>query len=199
MVTTAFAAIGAGSWRGALAFGVTLLLYAQDFLPAKQRVLPGARRKLLIDFGLFVGPVFAGLGLASGLNGEALLGALSLAMPAGILVLRTGCFLGGCCHGTASRWGPRYRVDAPRVVPLPLLEAGLSLFLLLVAAGSMLGGVAQPTLALCLLGVYASYRFAAEFFRARSGVYQVRRFGALSLTQWMCAALMSVLVTQGVL
>ncbi len=193
LATPAFAALGAGSWRGGAALLATLLLYAQVFLPAKQRLIPDARRKLLIDFGLFVGPVFYGLGLAFGLRMDALLDSVSLAMPLGIVVLRSGCFLTGCCHGAAARWGPRYSRGGHRVLPLPLLEAVAAGFLLVVAAGSMLVGVAQPVLALSLMGAYASYRFGSEFFRARSGRYRVRRWFHLSLTQWMCGLLASAL------
>lgn len=191
------AALGAGSWRGAAALFGALLLYIRVFLPAKRRVLPGARRKLLIDFCLFVGPVYGALAWAVGLTTSQALAALCLAVPAGIVALRSGCFLAGCCHGRPSRWGPRYRET--RVLPLPLIEATVAVGLLVAAAVALTGEVESGTLGLVMALSYVGYRFFAEFFRARSGAFRVRRFGGLSLAQWLCASLVVSSVIGGVL
>lgn len=191
------AAIGAASWRGAVALLGALVLYVRVFLPAKRRLLPGARRKLLIDFSLFVGPVFAGLSWALQLSFDRSLGALCLAVPTGIAVLRFGCFLSGCCHGRPGRWGPRY-CDT-RVLPLPLLESALAAVLFASAALGLCTGVDPVALASVLATGYVGYRFFAEFFRARSGEFGVRRFGGLSLTQWLCAMLIAGSVFGGAL
>lgn len=55
---------------------------------------------------------------------------LAFVTPAGIVVLRIGCFFGGCCHGQPSRFGVRYPESPTRVLPLPLFEAvvGIGLF-----------------------------------------------------------------------
>ena len=197
VATPLAAAIGASSWRGAAALFGALLLYIRAFLPAKRRLLPAARRKLLIDFSLFVGPVFAGLAWALGLTPGQSFGALCLAVPTGIVVLRSGCFFSGCCHGRPSRWGPRYLET--RVLPLPLLESSVAALLLTAAGVSLYMGVDRVALASCLALSYVAYRFFAEFFRARSGDFRVRRFAGLSLTQWLCAMMFTGSAVGGVL
>ncbi|MCR9163138.1 MAG: prolipoprotein diacylglyceryl transferase family protein [Nannocystaceae bacterium] len=190
----ALAGLGAGSWRGGVALAVTLVLYLRVFMRVKRWLIPGARRKLLIDFGLFVGPVFLGLCVCLGLDAASALRGLCLAIPFGIATLRMGCFFSGCCHGGSCRWGPRYPAQAHRVAPLPLLEAGIGAALLLAAGLGLLCGATSLALSVGLLGIYAGYRFCSEFFRARSGRFAVRRFAGLSITQWMCAALVASVV-----
>jgi phosphatidylglycerol:prolipoprotein diacylglycerol transferase len=114
------------------------------------------------------------------------------AIPAGHMLGRVGCFLGGCCYGVESSWGPVFTHaplseanGVPRL-PVQLFEAAGNLLICLI----LLWYERRPhtpghTLALYLL-LYAPLRFILEFFRgdaARGFVLGV------STSQWISALL----------
>lgn len=191
------AALSSGGWVAPVAWLVTIVAYLQGYLRLKRYVFPGARRTLLVDLTVFVAPAFIGLCAVLGLGPRAALDVLAFVVPAGIVVLRTGCFFGGCCHGQPSRFGVRYPGSPTRVLPLPLFEAVVGIGLLATAA-TRSADAPPGALALPLLASYAGYRVFAEFRRARDGRFAVRRFGGLSLTQWLSLAIVVGAVGLGV-
>ncbi|MBL4685799.1 MAG: hypothetical protein JKY37_14485, partial [Nannocystaceae bacterium] len=80
-----------------------IVAYLRLYMPLKRRMIPGSRRKLLIDLTVFVAPVYAGLCWLGGLGPAAATDVLAFVVAAGIIVLRSGSFLAGCCHGVPSR------------------------------------------------------------------------------------------------
>jgi hypothetical protein len=191
------AGLSSRGWVAPMAWLVTIAAYQQGYLRLKGYVFPGARRTLLVDLSTFVAPVFIGLCAVLGLGPRAALDALAFVVPAGIVVLRSGCFFGGCCHGRPSRFGVRYPGSPTRVLPLPLFEAVVGVGLLATAA-TRSADAPPGALALPLLASYAGYRFFAEFRRARDGRFAVRRLGGLSLTQWLSLAIVGAAVGLGV-
>jgi len=135
---------------------------------------------------------------------------LGLILPLMMVLLRTGCFLSGCCYGCPSaRWGVHYpaetlrRVDGCRrftpgpapttaVFPVQLVEAAVHLLLFVgLAAWAHARGPALRT-GTILLSYFAAYsiaRFVLDFARAASA--RPRRAG-LSEAQCMCLALAPV-------
>lgn len=188
--TLASITVGTPPWVAPLAIFGALLGYLTGYMPLKQRLFPGARRKLLVDLVAFVAPAFFSLGWLLGVAPSQLGLVFAVVIFCGVALLRLGCFFGGCCHGRPSRIGVKYPGRATRVIPLPLLEAGMGAMLLLcIAAGVALGLPERILIATAGLA-YVGYRFGAEFFRARRGPFAVRRFLALSITQWLCLVLM---------
>jgi len=183
------AAVASRGWVAPLALVVALLAYLRVYMPLKRRLIQGSRRKLLLDLTLFVAPAYMGLCGWGGLGLGAATDALAFVVASGIVVLRSGCFLAGCCRGARCRVGAQYPGVEGRFVPLPLFELAVGLVLLGTAVGMCAGGAPTGTLLAPLAGVYAGYRFFSEFGRARSGRYAVRRIGGLSMTQWLCAIL----------
>ncbi len=117
-------------------------------------------------------------------------GALDLfapAIPAGHMLGRIGCYLGGCCYGMEVPWGVTFTESlapgcngVPRM-PVQLYEAGINLLIFLV----LLLYERKPrrtgrTLALYLL-LYAPARFVLECFRGDVG----RGVWLLSTSQWL--------------
>lgn len=109
-------------------------------------------------------------------------------IAAGMAIGRAGCFLRGCCYGTATAlpWG----VDLGDGVlrhPTQLYE---SVFMLsMYAVISALRNRAKHPAALfwMLMISYSAFRFAVEFIRVEE-----TWFLGLSLFQWICLALMVV-------
>lgn len=196
VVLPTVAAIASFSWVAPAALVATLIAYLRVYIPAKRRLLKGARRKLLIDLTLFVAPVFVGLCWVGGLDVLAAADALAFVTAVGIVLLRSGCFFAGCCRGGPSRVGARYPGVVGRFVPLPLLEMVVGSTLLCTAMGMRLCGAPSGALLVPMAGLYAGYRFFSEFLRARSGPFAVRRVLGLSITQWLCATTVA-LVTVG--
>lgn len=110
------------------------------------------------------------------------------AIPAGHMLGRVGCFLGGCCYGAEASWGPVFTHSplleangVPRL-PVPLFEAAGNLLICL----ALLWYERRPhppgrALALYLL-LYAPLRFTLEFFRGDV----VRGFVlGVSTSQWI--------------
>lgn len=142
-------------------FGV-LLAYHHVYLRVKRALVPGGRRQLLADLVVFCLPAFLGLTALLGESPLAMADLAALVIPPGVVLLRLGCFLGGCCHGRPAALGVRYPGRDERVLPLPLLEMVAAAALgVAVAAGAPPG-----TLLPRLFAGYGAYRFVSEFFRA---------------------------------
>ncbi len=126
---------------------------------------------------------------------------LAGAAPLGLVVMRVGCLLNGCCHGlpTGGSWGvvftgPCAVPPSLRAIPLhptQLYESvgALAIFLVIelfarprVRAGSLRPG---DGLWISVL-LYAGLRFFVEFLRAPNP--SVFATPGLSLVQWACAA-----------
>ncbi|MDR2670563.1 MAG: prolipoprotein diacylglyceryl transferase [Oscillospiraceae bacterium] len=114
------------------------------------------------------------------------------AIPAGHMLGRVGCFLGGCCYGAEASWGPVFRHSplleangVPRL-PVQLFEAAGNLLICLVLLWyERRPHVPGRTLALYLL-LYAPLRFALEFFRGDAA----RGFAfGVSTSQWISVLL----------
>lgn len=135
---------------------------------------------------------------------------LAGAAPLGLIVMRIGCLLNGCCHGlaTGGSWGIVFTgwcatAPALRGVPLhptQLYEAGGALLIFLVVeryarpriqAKRMPAGDAMWISAL----LYSVLRFVVDFVRAQDpSVVVVLLWPHLSLVQWACAATAAVCV-----
>jgi len=184
-------AVGTPAWVAPTAILGALATYLAVYMPIKRRMIPGARRKLLIDLALFVGPVFFGLASSMGVNPSEINLVFLVMILCGVLMLRLGCFVGGCCHGRPGRIGVHYPGTGHRVIPLPLLEAAFALLLLVGVIVSASVQAPSRTVVVAAGLAYVGYRFVAEFFRARAGDFAVRRCAGLSLTQWLCLLIAS--------
>lgn len=129
---------------------------------------------------------------------------LGAAAPLGLVVMRIGCLLNGCCHGrpAGGAWGISYTGRC--AVPADLRGAPLHPTQLYEAAGALLiflvierivrprqaAGRLRPGDGLWIsLGLYGALRFAIDFLRAGDpGV--ISPLG-LSLAQWAGAAVAS--------
>ncbi len=136
-------------------------------------------------------------GIAFGPAADVLAGAA----PLGLIVMRAGCVLNGCCHGlpTESEWGFVFtgRSAVPwalRGIPLhptQLYEAagalGIFLAVELAARPRVRDGRWRPGDALWLsAALYAALRFVVDFARAQDpSVYAPPH---MSLVQWACVA-----------
>ncbi len=189
----AVAAVASWGWVAPAALVASLAAYLRIYMPAKRKIIRGARRKLLIDLTVFVAPTFLGLCALGGLSLGLAADVLAFVVITGIAVLRGGCFFAGCCRGRPARVGARYPGVAGRFVPLPLFEIMAACVMLPAAIGLSVFAVAPGSVLTPLAGAYAGYRFFSEFFRARTGPFAVRRWFGLSLTQWLCAGLLGVL------
>jgi phosphatidylglycerol:prolipoprotein diacylglycerol transferase len=145
-------------------FGV-LLAYLHVYLRVKRVLVPGGRRQLLADLVAFCLPAFLAVTALLGESPWAMADLAALVIPPGIVILRLGCFLGGCCHGRPAAFGVRYPGRGERVLPLPLFElvAAAALGAALVAAAA--AGAPCGTLLPRLFVGYGAYRFVSESFR----------------------------------
>ncbi|MEX1365947.1 MAG: prolipoprotein diacylglyceryl transferase family protein [Nannocystaceae bacterium] len=194
MALPVVAAIASRGWIAPVALLLTLVAYLRAYMPLKRRLIPGSRRKLLIDLTLFVAPVYLGLCWLGGLGPRAAADVLVFVVASGIVVLRGGCFLGGCCRGEPCRVGARYPGVDGRFFPLPLFEMVVGVVLLGAAVGMSVYATRAGTLLAPLAGIYAGYRFSSEFLRARTGPFAVRRACGLTITQWLCAAIVMLAI-----
>lgn len=121
--------------------------------------------------------------------------ALGAAAPLGLVVMRWGCFLNGCCYGrpTSRFWGVIF--DGPCAVPENLRGVPLHPTQLYESVGALLiflivDRVARKKPGLGLwtaLGLYGALRFAVDFLRAGDpGVIAPLGF---SIAQWLGAAM----------
>ncbi len=191
------AAIASSGWEAPLALAFSLLAYLRGYMPLKRRIVPGARRKLLIDLSLFVAPTFVGVSALLGRSVGESADTLAFVVPAGVVILRSGCFVAGCCRSTPSSWGARYAGVEGRFIPLQLFEAIVGLLMLVAASGMTMAAAESGTLLAPLAAIYAGYRFGSEFLRARLGQFAVRRFAGLTLTQWLCAVIVATVAMLG--
>lgn len=129
---------------------------------------------------------------------------LAAAAPLGLVVMRIGCLLNGCCHGlpTSLPWGVVFRgrcavTPSLRGIPLhptQLYEAAGALVIFLVVDrvvrprvkdGRLVAGDGMWASAF----LYACLRFAVDFVRAQDPtVLIVKPAPFLSLVQWACLA-----------
>jgi phosphatidylglycerol:prolipoprotein diacylglycerol transferase len=120
--------------------------------------------------------------------------ALGAAAPLGLVVMRVGCFLNGCCYGRpAGRfWGVIF--SGPCAVPESLRGVPLHPTQLYESAGALAifavvhrVGRARPGLGLwTALGLYGALRFGVDFLRAGDpGVLAPLGF---TVAQWFSAA-----------
>jgi prolipoprotein diacylglyceryltransferase len=176
-------------WVPPLVVVLDLVAYHRLYMPLKRWLRPGARRKFLLDYAFFCAPFFFAVTASLGERVAAMADFAALLTPLALVVLRAGCFLGGCCHGVRAAFGVRYPGRDERVLPLPLFEAvfaaGLWIFGLVDLARH---GATGQLLPLVLLP-YCSYRFGAEFLRAK-----VPRIAGLTATQWLAASVVVALV-----
>jgi phosphatidylglycerol:prolipoprotein diacylglycerol transferase len=169
-------------WVPAVGVVLVLVAYHHGYLRLKRAWVPGARRQLLMDLTLFCLPAFLAWCLLAGESMRATTDLVALVLPWAIVVLRLGCFLGGCCHGRPARWGVLHPGAVTRRVPLPLFEmfVAATLALLLPLSAAVHDG---PLLARFAL-LYGGYRFVSEFFRGP----EVRRTGGLTRSQVLAAS-----------
>jgi len=191
------AGIASRGWQAPAAMLVALVAYLRVYMPLKRALLPGTRRKLLIDLTLFVAPVYFVVCAPLGVPPADAADLLAFIVPAGIIILRSGCFFGGCCRGGPSTLGVRYPGGSGRFVPLPLFEALIGVLMLAAACGMTLASAGPGTLLAPLAVMYAAYRFGSEFFRARTGLFAVRRVFGLSVTQVLCLIIIAIATSIG--
>ncbi len=118
---------------------------------------------------------------------------LDVMIPALVLahaVGRVGCFLNGCCYGTASTlpWAVLFPGDAVRRHPVQLYEAAalLGIYFILRAVEK---GRFRPGSLLFVYGLlYGIWRFFAEFLRADNP----RAAAGLTVFQWSSLVLIAV-------
>jgi phosphatidylglycerol:prolipoprotein diacylglycerol transferase len=120
--------------------------------------------------------------------------ALGAAAPLGLVVMRVGCFLNGCCYGrpTGKFWGVIF--SGPCAVPENLRGVPLHPTQLYESAGGLLIFLAVDRLnrrrsglgLWTALGLYGALRFGVDFLRAGDpGVYEPLGF---TVAQWFGAA-----------
>jgi len=151
-------------WVPAVGVLLVLVSYHAGYLPVKRVCFPGARRQLLMDLALFCLPVFLAFTLATGESLRAMTDLCALVLPWGVVTLRLGCLLGGCCQGRPAAWGVLHPGHSERRIPLPLFEVllGASLAVGLPLSALLAEGPLLPRFAV----VYAGWRVISECFRA---------------------------------
>jgi phosphatidylglycerol:prolipoprotein diacylglycerol transferase len=129
--------------------------------------------------------------------------ALGAGASLGLLFMRLGCILNGCCHGhPAAGWGIAFRNPACRV-PRELLGVPLYPVQLYEAAGALLiflwvhlvvlprirGGALKPGAGFFLFaGLYGVLRFAGDFWRASDpGLVTAAGLGTAQWLGLLCA------------
>jgi phosphatidylglycerol:prolipoprotein diacylglycerol transferase len=130
---------------------------------------------------------------------------LGAAAPLGLIVMRVGCLLNGCCWGgpTSLPWGLRFPSHPHSAIPTALRGvpihptqvyemlgcAAIFLFVDRVARPRVAAGLARPGDGLAAsVGLYALLRFCVDFVRA--GDVGVVSWAGLSLAQWVALAAM---------
>jgi phosphatidylglycerol---prolipoprotein diacylglyceryl transferase len=118
---------------------------------------------------------------------------------------RIGCFLAGCCHGSATNlpWGIALgssmvdaRLRGLPLHPVQLYEAAGLLFIFFFTMRILAKKGRAGTASLFYLGAYASLRFVLEFFRGDG----IRGFwGPLSTSQWISLVLLFGLLAWGLI
>jgi prolipoprotein diacylglyceryl transferase len=109
----------------------------------------------------------------------------SLALLAGLIVTRMGCFLNGCCAGqsTASGWGinlPNHRDVWAKRVPLQLIEASWGLIALAVTSLMFTHWFSGAAVVFSVV-MYGAGRFVLESFRDETDqIYGVNVHKAIS-------------------
>ncbi len=122
-----------------------------------------------------------------------LMDAFAFAVPLGLLIIRVGCHMAGCCYGkpTSVSWGVQYGADSYAfsqhlhdhlipstnywslvIHPVALYEAVGCMIILLLLNYSRRYMRESGNLFLASLGLYACLRFVTEFFRAQSFGFQ---------------------------
>jgi phosphatidylglycerol---prolipoprotein diacylglyceryl transferase len=180
-----------------------LLVFLPDLM-AGRRTVGGA----LMGGGVWLGGIAASLaalwlmarrhGLPLGLVANAFF----VFIPFSHAIGRIGCFLGGCCWGSASDlpWAVTYTDPAahrlngtPLGVPLHptvLYESGLEMVNFLVALALWNKRVPGWTIVAAWMGLYGTERFLLEFLRSDPrGTY-----GLLSTSQWASLGMLSFAV-----
>ncbi len=118
----------------------------------------------------------------------------SFAVPvaASVGVGRLACFVGGCCYGTPTEvpWGIVFpAIDNLPRHPTQLYEAAFHLLAALVLYGLQQRGKFRGQLIKLYILAYLAYRFATEFIRPETRLWQ-----GLTGYQWAALALMPVFV-----
>jgi phosphatidylglycerol:prolipoprotein diacylglycerol transferase len=158
-----------------------------------RRILPRGRESGAVAYGSLLSvPLSVPLLLVLDLPFATFWDAGALGFLAGIVCLRIGCFLNGCCCGcaTTSRLGCELadvNGVVARRIPTQLLEAGWAALLLI---GATLAGGRMPfagALFLSTLAAYAVGRFFLDFARE-----EPRKLGRFTITQ-ACSAIFVLL------
>ena len=168
-------------WKFAVAFGAVLVCYQLAYLPLKKSALGQSSRSTLQDLLFCALPVYTIASWALGHPWRSAFDGLALVLPLIMSVVRVGCFVGGCCHGTPCDHGVYYpehvlrsvrgwREFTPgpftgsRVLPMQLVEAAYALLIAGVLIWRALRLVEPDgrALPLCLIA-YGSFRFVTDF------------------------------------
>ena len=124
--------------------------------------------------------------------------------PLGHAIGRVGCFFGGCCYGVRHDGFPSHIYDsavgnAPVGVPLlpiQLIEAACLLLLFAAELFAFMKFSGKKGMqSLMYITAYPTVRFATEFFR---GDIERGKFGLLSTSQWVSAALILCVIAYGI-
>ena len=118
---------------------------------------------------------------------------------------RVGCFLVGCCHGRAQRWGVCYGHEhasagfpgwlvGVRLAPVQLLESAWVFSIVAVDVALLLLGARPGVAFVWHASAYAAGRFCCELLRGDAGR---RYFGSFSEAQWTSLAVLAAVTLLG--
>lgn len=206
LVALAIAFVGA-------AIGTTLLggLALLPILMSEGFSAASLRQLTIVAWGALLG-LIATYAFVARRQGHEVMRALDLLAPSlGALVLlaRLGCFLGGCDFGTVTlrAWSVRFPAGSPAfarhladglllptdgaslpVHPTQLYESALGLLMLVIALVLDSKRVRAGNVFAASLAVYAAGRWIIELYRG-----DVRVYGWMTFSQWICLAVVAVL------
>jgi isopentenyl-diphosphate delta-isomerase len=195
--------------RPAAAFAMAYILAQASYFGVR-RLREGlgksASRSFLQDTLLLFLPLNVLYARALGLPLQDTLEAIGLALPIGMIFIRIGCFLGGCCYGKPFRLGVRYPpelmqphlgcpryspgpIPDSRVLPTQLLEALLN-FILAVTLCAWVAergnALASGSVLMAYFFLYSIGRIVIDFWRIASAR---PRLGPFSEAQCLAAFL----------
>ncbi|MDR3148774.1 MAG: prolipoprotein diacylglyceryl transferase [Oscillospiraceae bacterium] len=150
-----------------------------------------------VFYGGLIGGIIAGAIClrVKGWNAAKYLDVCAPAIPLFHAFGRIGCFLGGCCYGTESRFGFVYThslaeaANGVRRLPVPLFESVFLFALCAVLTRLYLRKSLNGRLFPLYLACYAIWRFGVEFFRGDA----IRGFAfGLSVSQWISLGILAI-------
>lgn len=190
-----------------VAFVIMHAGYRWVWLPAKHRLMGERARSALQDVLGFLLPTYLGVTWVLGGSLAAAADLAGLALPLGLMFLRLGCFVGGCCYGRPSPVGVWYDRDTIRIVdgfrrftpgpwpgkrvlPTQLLEAVFHAATFVVLAPPAFAATDGTTLPR-FLAAYAAWRLISDPLRGHR--HRPLRAG-LSEAQWIGLVLLVVII-----